>query len=226
MNTFSLQAHHLHRPSPRIHHTQNSPRPHNQQQKPNALVSGGRLVAGTSQHGGIAGAASGISWQATLATGAITRDERMGKIRHLFGALDLDNNNIVTEGEFIEAMAAENVYEKDARALFKQMDDSRTGHLTVAKFDHYVAVHTLAIVRSTFKDLDTKHDRQIKKNEFAMYFMGNGLSRVQVGRLWNDIDKNRNGKINFVEYRDWALERLETTSLDQVAMSLGMSSGG
>jgi len=220
MSITGLQPYHLHKPSPRPmgrYATQNDPA-----QKPTALQATGRVLAGAAQQGSAGG---GISWQAAIASGPITRDERMGKIRNMFGALDLDNNHIVTEGEFVEAMAAEGITVGEAKLLFKQMDDARMGRLTLAKFDHYVAVHTLAIVRSSFKSLDAKHDRQIKRKEFAMYFLGNGLSRHQVSRLWDDIDKNGNGKVNFVEFRDWALETLETTSLDQVAANLGLSIG-
>jgi len=144
----------------------------------------------------------------------------------MFDALDIDDNRVVMESEFVAFLAEEGILEKEARHLFREMDDSHTGRLTIAKFDHYVSVHTLAIVRDSFNSLDASKDRQIQRKEFALYFMGNGLSKQQVSRLWEQIDKNRNGKINFTEYRDWSQEQLGTTSLDQVAASLGLSTGG
>jgi len=167
-----------------------------------------------------------ISWKRALDAAAMTRDQRMAKIRMMFDALDLDNNNIVTEDEFVSALSEEGILEKEARMLFREMDDSHTRRLTVAKFDHYAAVHTLAIVRDSFKSLDASKDRQICRKEFALYFMGNGLSKRQVSRLWEQIDVNNNGKINFTEYRDWSRDVLEMVSLDQVAVSLGLSTGG
>ena len=78
-------------------------------------------------------------------------------------------------------------------------------------------------MRDSFKQLDASHDRQIAKKEFVQYFLGNGLSKAQCHALWDGIDGNHNGKISFVEYRDWAQDTLAVTSLEDVAMSLGMS---
>jgi Ca2+-binding EF-hand superfamily protein len=167
-----------------------------------------------------------ISWQRALDAGMLTRDKRMSKIRMMFDALDVDGNHVVSEQEFVTHLSNEGILDKEARLLFREMDDSRSGRLTIAKFDHYSSVHTLAIIRDSFRSLDASKDRQIQRKEFAMFFMGNGLSKAQVSRLWREIDTNSNGKVNFVEFRDWAREALEVQSLDQVAMSLGMSAGG
>ena len=78
-------------------------------------------------------------------------------------------------------------------------------------------------MRDSFKQLDASHDRQIVKKEFVGYFLGNGLSKAQCRALWDGIDANHNGKISFVEYRDWAQDTLAVTSLEDVATSLGMS---
>lgn len=164
-----------------------------------------------------------VTWKAALDRGTMTRDARMKKIRTMFDAMDLDGSHVVTETEFVLHLSEEGVVEKDARVLFREIDDSGTRRLTVAKFDHYVAVHTLKIVRDSFKSIDASKDRQIQRKEFAMYFMGNGLTKAQVSRLWNQIDCNNNGKINFTEFRDWGNDMLAGQSLDQVAMSIGMS---
>lgn len=218
MNKWSLKAHHR----PYI----NSPRPP-ADNKP--LLAGGKFMCGPGQNElkllSTSTLPPSISWKRALDAGAMTRDKRMAKIRMMFEALDLDNNKVVTEQEFVAALSEEGVLEKEARSLFREMDDSNTGRLTVAKFDHYAAVHTLAIVADSFKSLDASKDRQIQRKEFALYFMGNGLSKRQASRLWQEIDTNSNGKINFTEFRDWARDTLETTSLDQVAMSLGLSAG-
>jgi len=199
----------------------------------NSLMAGGRLTGMTAaslQDQQLKGLSTmtmppSVTWKAALDAGTMTRDKRMSKIRMMFDALDVDNNHSVTELEFVQALAEEGIVEKEARSLFREMDESQTGRLTVAKFDHYAAVHTLSIVRDSFKCIDASRDRQIHRKEFAIYFMGNGLSKSQVSRLWADIDCNNNGKINFSECRDWARDALEMNSLHQVAMSLGMSSG-
>jgi Ca2+-binding EF-hand superfamily protein len=210
MHSWSLKPSHLHAQF-------NSPRMKTQ----SPLASGGRIMAGSNLS--VTTLSPSISWKRALDAGGMTRDQRMGKLRVLFDALDVDGSQTVTEDELVAAVAEEGILEKEARALFREMDDSHTGRLTVAKFDHYVAVHTLAIVRDSFKSLDASKDRQILRKEFAMYFMGNGLSKHQVSSLWDKMDQNRNGKISFTEYRDWARDMLETTSLDQVALSLGLS---
>lgn len=222
MHAWSLKAHHA---------VSRSPRPN----PDNPFAQSGRLLAGSNHESLLAACdmkiLSGttlqpsISWKAALDAAPMSRDTRLGKVRVMFEALDLDGNNAVTEDDFVSAMAdnPEGVLEKEARVLFRKMDDSRTGRLTVAKFDHYAAIHTLAIVRDSFKSIDASKDRQMQRKEFAMYFMGNGLSKSQVGRLWAEIDWNGNGKVNFTEYRDWALAALEGKNLHQVAASLGLS---
>jgi len=212
----------MHNWTMKTHHQHGSPRPQATTPRQNALVSGGRLMA-TSPHQLMG--TGGITWKTAIEGGTLTRNERMSKIRMMFDSLDQDENHVVTWDEFLNTMTSEGTSEQEARHLFREMDDSHTGRLTIAKFDHYVAVKTLAIVRSSFKTLDSSTDRQISQKEFKMYFLGNGLSKRQVRNLWDAMDKNRNGKINFVEYRDWAGDVLETTSLDQVAVSLGMSVG-
>jgi len=141
----------------------------------------------------------------------------------MFQALDNDKNRIVTRDEFLADMQNDGMDATAAATLFKELDETRTGHVTLAKFDHYVAVHTLSIVRDTFHKLDVSHDRQVTKKEFLHYFLGNGLSQKQGNTLWSHMDINGNGKINFVEYRDWAKENLTVASLDEVAVSLGLS---
>lgn len=202
----------------------NSPRVTND----NPFLSGGRLLAG-SLHSDTKLLSTttlqpNISWKAALDASATSRDKRLAKVRVMFDALDLDDCRDVAEDEFVAALAEENIIKKDAARLFRSMDDSSTGRLTLAKFDHCVAVHTLAIVRDSFKCLDASSHRQIQRSDFAMYFMGNGLSKPQAARLWQEIDRKGSGKINFTEYRDWAAEVLEGSSLPAVAVSLGLSS--
>lgn len=181
-------------------------------------LGGQNMVSGNTHRG-----AAEISWAAVIGSGPLTRDQRMAKIRTMFAAMDQDKSNVVTKGEFVSVMQSEGIEVNEAHALFKQMDESRTGRLTIAKFDHAVAVHTLKMIRDTFKALDHSHDRQIQREEFVRYFLGNGLDQQQASRLWDSIDQNHNGQINFVEYRDWAQETLQTESLDQVALKLGLS---
>ncbi|CAE8582591.1 unnamed protein product [Polarella glacialis] len=166
-----------------------------------------------------------ISWNATISSGSLTRDMRMVKVRNMFEALGNDHSRDVTQEEFVAALATEEVDTKEAIALFREIDESRTGRLTMAKFDHYVAVLALSIVRDTFKRLDASKDRQVQKEEFVRYFLGNGLSKDQVMSLWQAIDPNGNGKVCFQEYRDWAKEALTTSSLDDISASLGLSAG-
>lgn len=147
----------------------------------------------------------------------------MSKIRMMFDALDGNDDRVVPREDFVDILMHEGTDPKDAAALFLQLDEAHTGRLTLAKFDHYVAVHTLSMVRDTFKVLDESHDRQVQRKEFIQYFLGNGLSKQQAKDLWNNMDANGNGKINFVEYRDWAREVLASASLDEVAVQLRLS---
>mmetsp|Transcript_98885 Transcript_98885/g.176174 ORF Transcript_98885/g.176174 Transcript_98885/m.176174 type:complete len:263 (+) Transcript_98885:91-879(+) len=164
-----------------------------------------------------------ISWRKAIDSGMLSRNERMTKVRQMFDAMDEDHSRVVTHDEFVEDLRADGVDTKEAKKLFAEIDETRTGRLTLAKFDHYVAVHTLSMVRDTFKKLDTSKDRQITKKEFITYFLGNGLSKKQAFALWSHMDRNQNGKVNFVEYRDWASETLSQASLDDVSVQLGLS---
>ena len=174
---------------------------------------------GAPVHGG----SDRLAWKAALESGTLTRDARMTKVRAMFDALDDTDDHTVTEREFVDGLAADGVDPGAARALFKAIDETHTRKISLTKFEHYCSCHTLQIVRDSFKQLDASHDRQIAKKEFVQYFLGNGLSKAQCHALWDGIDGNHNGKISFVEYRDWAQDTLAVTSLEDVAMSLGMS---
>jgi len=163
-----------------------------------------------------------LTWTSVLSQGHLTRDQRMQMIRTMFEALDVDDSGMVTKGEFVSYMGTHAVPKAEAVKLFHDMDESHTGRLTIAKFDHYCAVRTLAMVRATFKQLDPSHDRQIKKKEFCAYFMGNGMGKRQINALWDKMDSNRNGKVNFVEYRDWAADNLQQEDLNDIAIDLGI----
>lgn len=191
------------------------------------LTMGGQTVVsgalGSVAQGGGGGGCAKMTWLEVLNSGPLTRDERMQKVRTMFEALDGDHDRVVTKDEFIVALQADGIEVNKASALFKEMDETRTGRLTIAKFDHVVAMHTLKIISTTYKSLDPSHERQITREELMRYFLGNGLDKQQASRLWDSMDINHNGKINFVEYRDWAQETLQSTSLDQVSVSLGLS---
>lgn len=167
--------------------------------------------------------ARAFTWRAAIDSGRLSRDTRMSKIRMMFDALDGNDDRVVPREEFVDFLIHDGTDPKDAAALFNELDEARTGRLTLAKFDHYVSCHTLSMVRDTFKNLDESHDRQIQRREFVHYFLGNGLSKKQAKDLWNHIDQNGNGKVNFVEYRDWAREVLASSSLDEISVQLGLS---
>jgi len=179
---------------------------------------------GTYTHGsGIEYSSDVLHWTNVLSSGKISRDDRMKKIRTMFDALDSDHSGVVLKDEFISFLATEGIGKQEAQALFNEMDSNRSGKLTVAKLDSYCAIRTMGMVASTFHRLDKSHDRQIRKAEFKAYFMGNGLSKHQVNTLWGTMDKNQNGKINFVEYREWARDNLERADITDICIDLGLS---
>lgn len=57
-------------------------------------------------------------------------------------------------------------------------------------------------------------DRQISKKEFAQFFLAQGVSKKSVNALWTKVDTNKNGKINFIEFKTWALQILEAPVLE------------
>eukprot|EP00933_Yihiella_yeosuensis_P081545 TRINITY_DN95184_c0_g1_i1.p1 TRINITY_DN95184_c0_g1~~TRINITY_DN95184_c0_g1_i1.p1 ORF type:complete len:276 (-),score=30.61 TRINITY_DN95184_c0_g1_i1:55-882(-) len=181
----------------------------------------GMTIGGYTPRGG----GGNSTWTKAISSGALTRDTRMVKVRHMFEAMDQDNTSDITKEEFMAVLIGEGIPQKDAVELFHSIDESHSGRITLAKFDHYVAVHTLGMVRQTFKSLDSSNDRQIQKQEFVRYFLGNGVSKRQAALIWLDMDKNSNGRINFVEYRDWAQATLQNASIDEVAINLGLSNG-
>merc|ERR1712113_584425 len=119
-------------------------------------------------------------------------------------------------------MKKQNVPAPEAEALFREMDFSGSGFISVAKFDKYAALHTLDMVRQIFKNIDSSPDKKISKDEFKAYFLQTGLSEKQAHKLWDAIDENRNGSISFSEFKDWGLCHLEKNSLEEVASTLGL----
>eukprot|EP00931_Biecheleriopsis_adriatica_P003729 TRINITY_DN105500_c0_g1_i1.p1 TRINITY_DN105500_c0_g1~~TRINITY_DN105500_c0_g1_i1.p1 ORF type:complete len:264 (+),score=63.26 TRINITY_DN105500_c0_g1_i1:49-840(+) len=172
--------------------------------------------------GGSPGQVRDISWNKLLESGPMTRDARMAKIRMMFNALDQDDSKVIEREEFVAALAAEGMDQQEGQALFRKMDTTNSGKLTIAKFDNYVATTTLELIKDTFKLLHPSKDRVVEKKEFKAYFMGNGLSQDQASALWNSLDTNKNGKISFIEFREWAQDAFISESVDQVAAKLGI----
>ena len=91
-----------------------------------------------------------------------------------------------------------------------------SGKVTKAKFGHYIDVKTVEKVRSQFKGADTDGDRQLTKFEFNAFVKKSGIPRKRGEALWDKVDANGNGKINFKEFKNFAEERMAPATIDEL----------
>lgn len=95
------------------------------------------------------------------------------------------------------------IEEEEAKLLFEEIDVSRTGRITIAKFQQYSVVASINLMRKHFKEMDESKDRQIEFKEFESFFLRNNSAKL-TERLWKKLDSNKNGKVNFKEWKVWA----------------------
>ena len=107
--------------------------------------------------------------------------------------------------------------------LFAEIDTSGSRRITIAKFDLFAVVQTITAVRNEFMKMDAptssssrRGDRQITKKEFVQFFLAQGVSKQASVALWSHADTNENSKINFTEFKTWALEILEAPVLENL----------
>jgi len=148
-------------------------------------------------------------------------EERLQKIEAIFASVDADGSKVITRGEFVGALTTapgESIWgvftAAAADALFDEIDVSKTGKITKAKFGHFVDVKTIESLQAQFKSADSDRDRQLTLQEFRGYGRRLGITRQRTDALWAKIDENGNGKINFVEFRNWARDRLAPATVD------------
>lgn len=155
-------------------------------------------------------------------TETVTRDKRgnklslgqqkVAKIRELFSMSDSNDDKVVRREEFVRAMSSM-MNESDASSLFDEIDDSKTGRITMAKFLHYNVVTSINEMRRHFKAMDDDSNRQVTREEFFLFFVPTN-SETTTSKLWSKLDTNSNGKVNFKEWKVWAEDVCAVKSLN------------
>ncbi|KAH8044881.1 hypothetical protein JL720_16906 [Aureococcus anophagefferens] len=154
---------------------------------------------------------SGIGLEGRRARRAPVEDDRAVALRAIFDSLDEEGDHSISRREYITTMVARGATWEEASASFKAMDDMGSGRLTVAKFDHYIMKETVELVRTSFKEMDLAdgdRERQLSKADVRRFLLQHGLTKDQAMACWTEIDANKNGKVNFREWRHWAEEKL------------------
>ena len=59
-------------------------------------------------------------------------------------------------------------------------------------------------------------DRQLTGKDVRFYLLGAGLSKDQAHRVWEQLDENGNGKVNYSEFSAWAKDRLADVAVDDI----------
>ena len=140
--------------------------------------------------------------------------QRVRKLREIFAELDADNDKRVSKSEFLEKMSPE-IGAEEAAALFKRIDENESGQFTVSKLLHFVVIATISLMQEKFKAMDVDGNRQLTEEEFSTFFRQGGNSKKTTARLWNRLDANSNGKVNFKEWKTWAESVLALESVDK-----------
>eukprot|EP00497_Spongosphaera_streptacantha_P000483 TRINITY_DN130_c0_g2_i5.p1 TRINITY_DN130_c0_g2~~TRINITY_DN130_c0_g2_i5.p1 ORF type:complete len:734 (+),score=261.30 TRINITY_DN130_c0_g2_i5:219-2204(+) len=134
---------------------------------------------------------------------AMTPKDRMIAIKHKFKSIDKSGDKLIQLDEFCGLMVSEGTSQSEAEELFKQIDKTNSGAVSLAEFDLYIVLLTMDAVREKFKKIDTDRSRKIDKKEFTAFFSAEGMKQRDISRLWNKIDADHNGKITFKEFEDW-----------------------
>jgi len=153
-------------------------------------------------------------------------EERHRKIELIFKKLDADGSKVIKMDEFVAALttrAGDSIWgafsADDARALFKQIDVTRTGKITKAKFGHFVDVKSVEAIRAMFKEADNDGNRQISSGEFKNFARRTSIPRSRVDALWAKLDANDNGRVSWREFVAFAEGRMKPATIDALFRS-------
>ena len=61
-----------------------------------------------------------------------------------------------------------------------------------------------------------QRDRQLTGKDVRFYLLGAGLSKDQARRVWEQLDENKNGKVNYAEFAAFAQDRLADVAVDDI----------
>jgi len=147
---------------------------------------------------------------------AMTPSERMDAIKGIFIKADKDGNKLISLDEWIACSK-----EKDGKAFdeakakkeFKRIDQSNSGDISLAELDLFIVNLQLEQVSKKFKDADSSGDRKLDEKEFHTFFQGEGMKKRARKQLWKKCDVNKDGKVSYIEFRDFMKAELADGTL-------------
>jgi len=130
----------------------------------------------------------------------------MDAIKAIFIAADEDGNKLISLDEWkacCKKKDGKKYDEEKAVKDFKTIDQSNSGDISLAELDLYIVNLQLDGVRIKFKNADSDKDRKLDKKEFHKFFTKEGMKKKNINKLWKKCDANNDGKVSYVEFKDW-----------------------
>ena len=78
---------------------------------------------------------------------------------------------------------------------------------------------SIELIADQFREIDLQdgsRDRQLSGKDVRFFLLGAGLSKDQAVRVWEQLDENGNGKVNYSEFASWAKDRLADVAVDDI----------
>ena len=78
---------------------------------------------------------------------------------------------------------------------------------------------SIELIADQFREIDLQdgsRDRQLSGKDVRFYLLGAGLSKDQARRVWEQLDENKNGKVNYAEFAAFAQDRLADVAVDDI----------
>lgn len=132
--------------------------------------------------------------------------DRMSAIKELFEMADESGDKLIDLEEWLAAAKkkdGDKFDKKESTKLFKVIDQSNSGTISLAEFDLHIVNLQMEGVRVRFKAADTSKDRKLDKKEFGKFFSAEGMKKKAIAKLWKKCDKNKDGKVSYTEFSDW-----------------------
>ena len=172
----------------------------------------------------VAGTTPALAWYDSSRVGKTEKQQRYEDLRKaIFQSLDADGSYTITRGEFISALTRPSpsthpsiwrtMNEAEAARIFDDITTGR-GKVTLAKLDGWVVSQALHAAIHKYRAAKGE-DKQLEKPEFVRFLEGEGAPRNVAERLWHRCDTNRNGRVNLMEFRDWAGDLLKLGVLEE-----------